>query len=88
MYNKNRKYMYYEDKFGVMLCYVDAQQPVSEDTVFITIIAEKPIKDGVYGDWDATRRDMPLAVELRKVYKKEFYENYEEFCEKYWEAIL
>ena len=73
MYNKNRKYMYYEDKFGVMLCYIDSQQPASEDVVFITIIAErKRNEDGTYSDWDVSQRDKQLAVELRKVFKKEF----------------
>jgi hypothetical protein len=89
MYNKNRKYMYYEDKFGAMLCYIDSNQPTGEDTVFITIIAERSVNpDGMPGKWDVSQRNTPLAIDLKKVTKKEFYEDYEEFCEKYWEAIL
>ena len=89
MYNEDYKYMHYKDKWGETLCYMDNNQPLDKDTVFVTIIATKPfIRENVYGPWDDTFRNTMIAVELTKAYTWEFYDDYEKFCEKYWEAIL
>ena len=89
MYNKDRKYLYYEDKFGATICYIDKNQPISEDIVFVIIIAEKYYNSNEQlKKWDISHRDTQIAVNLSKVKNWKFYENYEEFFEMFWEAVL
>ena len=86
MHNKDHKYIYYKDHFGEMIGYLDITQPQDEDSVFITIIAEKlsPNRE----QWITTNRGTAMAVNLKKVNTWKFYEDYEEFCAEYIEAIL
>lgn len=89
MYNKDRKYLYYEDKFGVTVCYIDINQPTSEDVLSVTIIAEKYYDSkNQLGSWDTSQKNTQIYVRLKNVTNWKFYENYEEFFEMFWEAIL
>ena len=83
MYNKNHKYLYCEDKFGSYLAHLEDLQPQDEDTVFVTIIAEK-IKDR----WSTALRGVIIAINLKKTKNWKFYDNCEEFCEEFLEAVL
>lgn len=89
MYNKDRKYLYYEDKFGVTVCYIDKNQPMSEDVLSVTIIAEKYYDSkNQLGLWDTSQKDTQIYIRLKNVKNWKFYENYEEFFELFWEAVL
>jgi len=84
MYSKDRKYIYYVDKFGEVIGYVDKLQPADADSTFLTIIAERK-KDK---QWSNMNRNVMTAVNLKKTKKNKFYEDYEEFCAEFLEAIL
>jgi hypothetical protein len=89
VYNKNYKYLYYEDKFGATICYIDKNQPTNKDTIFVTIIAEKYYDSEKHlGQWDVSQKNSQIAVNLEKTTNWKYYENYEEFFELFWDAIL
>ncbi len=84
MHNKDRKYIYYEDRFGCVIGYIDDMNPNCEDKMQVTIIAERAFSSV----WNIGQRGITIMVDLRKVNKWKFYESYEEFGEAFFEAIL
>ena len=88
MHNRDRKYIYFEDTLGVTIGYL-ANLHLSEDTVMVNIIANKDLlNDGTLAEWDVRDRGIEIAVDLRTKKKWKFYEDYEEFCADFVEAIL
>ena len=86
MHNKDRKYIYYEDRFGCVIGYVDDMDPKNEDLVQVTIIAEKTRNSP--NRWITENRDTTIMQDLRRLKKWKFYEDYEEFGAEFFEAIL
>lgn len=89
MHKSDVKFIYYEDKYGATLGYTDKIRSGVEDILIIVIIADRNRLSGdTFSEWDIGRRDSDCAVDLRKIKKYKLYENYEEFFEEYFEAIL
>ncbi|MDD4110031.1 MAG: hypothetical protein PHS54_00595 [Clostridia bacterium] len=89
MYNKDYKYIYYEDMRGKVLGYIDETRPSSEDEIFVTIIAEKNhVSINTYSPWDITNRNCTIMVDLKRLQYWRFYDDYEEFFAAFFEAIL
>ena len=88
MHNKDRKYVYYEDKFGATIGYLNTLN-MSEDSVMVNIIACKDIRgDGTLAEWNVNHLGVEILVDFRTKTKWKFYEDYEEFCADFVEAIL
>ena len=85
--NQDNKYIYYEDTFGAVIGYIDSLQPNDTDVIFVTIIAEKNLKD-TEDPWNIKQRNTNIAINLKKTKNWKYYGNYEEFCAEYIEAIL
>jgi hypothetical protein len=91
MHNLNLKYIHYNDRFGDLIGSLDKLQPSDTDTIFVTVIAERGNSDGGFtsvNEWNTKSRGTMIAVNLKKVKKWKFYEDYEEFCAEFIEAIL
>jgi hypothetical protein len=91
MHNPNLKYIHYNDRFGDLIGSLDRLQPGDTDTIFVTVIAERGIGGSSApggDDWSTITRGTMIAVNLKKVKKWKFYEDYEEFCAEFIEAIL
>lgn len=84
MHSNDYKYIHYEDRMGEAIGYIDELRAISEDTLFVSIIAER----NKGKDWIKQLSGVVIVVDLKKVKKYKFYENYEEFCTAFLEAIL
>lgn len=84
MHSNDYKYIHYEDKLGEAIGYIDPLRGISEDMLFIVLISEK----NKGKDWVKQLPGIVIAVDLKKVKSHKFYDDYEEFCTKFLEAIL
>lgn len=85
MLSESAKYIYIKDCMGELLGSV--APPFSIDCVFLKIIAVKSVGDT---EWDKDTRGTDLAVRLKgyKGYVWRLYDDYQEFCEEFFDAIL
>ena len=86
MHDKDVKYIHYEDKHGDLIGSINPLD-TGEDSVMVTVIAERSNNPEMH-EWSVLMRNTQIMVNLKKVKKWKFYENYEEFFAEFFEAIL
>ena len=89
MHDNGSKYVYIKDSFGELIgsCLTSSgcALPSTGDTIFIIAIAQK-LKGCI--EWDASVRNVDMGIRLQKSECVKLYDNHEQFCEEFFDAIL
>lgn len=85
MLSEDAKYIYVKDDMGELIGTVIP--PFECDCVFLKVISMKKLHDT---EWEDSARGVDMAMRLKsnKKHLWKLYDDYQEFCEEFFDAIL